>query len=348
MSHVATVATTQDTPALVFQGTGRTLGSDSPDIPHEHINEFLPANNGVTGLEPNTNPPDWPSNQRRVPAHRPPAVHDDWELIGGPLPMRAFLWTMFHGCELLRGAHWWVDDNKIKVGMNPSPSVMPVANVHPKKWQDYKPNPDLATGQRCIYMLSDAGFEVEGDTERIWMIDVFPLLVAMFPNECPPVTVVSLNSHFDPFYHARIGTVLRPLREEGYLFIGSGGGVHNLYRTEWKYMNKYKDNFAMEKPPDPENIEFRTALEDVIVKNGGGPKLKRGLARLMKHPYFRDAHGTDEHYIPALFIAGAIGEEQDEVAQGTLGAECWELRNQGETQLTIGQWAKGKHYGGWK
>lgn len=224
-----------------------------------------------------------------------------------------------------KGAHWWVDDNKIKVGMNPSPSVMPVANVHPKKWQDYKPNPDLATGQRCIDMLSDAGFEVEGDTERIWMIDVFPLLVAMFPDECPPVTVVSLNSHFDPFYHARIGTVLRPLREEGYLFIGSGGGVHNLYRTEWKYMNKYKDNFAMEKPPDPENIEFRTALEDVIVKNGGGPKLKRGLARLMKHPYFRDAHGTDEHYIPALFVAGAIGEEQDEVAQGVLGAECWEL-----------------------
>lgn len=224
-----------------------------------------------------------------------------------------------------QGAHWWVDDNKIKVGMNPLPSVMPVANVHPKKWQDYKPNPDLATGRRCIDMLSDAGFEVEGDTERIWMIDVFPLLVGMFPDGCPPTTVISLNSHFDPFYHARIGTVLRPLREEGYLFIGSGGGVHNLYRTEWKYMNKYKDNFAMEKPPDPENLEFRTALEDVIVKTGGGPKLKRGLARLMKHPYFRDAHGTDEHYIPALFVAGAIGEEEDEAAQGVLGAECWEL-----------------------
>lgn len=266
--------------------------------------------------------------------------------------------------------------------MNPTPSVMPVSNVHPKHWRDYKPNPDLETGRRCVGMLRDAGFEVEEDPNRTWMIDVFPILVAMFPNGCPPVTVVSLNSHFDPFDHARMGTVLRPLREEGYLFIGSGGGVHNLYRTEWKYMNKYKDNFAMERPPDRENIEFRTALEDVIVKNGGGPKLRRGLARLMKHPYFRDAHGTDEHYIPALFIAGAIGEPEDEGAEGLLGAELWELvrappyprgvisraysflsccitaangtmltktqRNQGETQFTIGKWTKGKYYGGWK
>jgi hypothetical protein len=102
MSNVTTLTTNQDTPALSFQGTGRTLGSNSPDTPHEHTGEFLPANNGVTGLEPNTNPPDWPSNQRRVPAHRPPVVHDDWVLIGGPRPMRLFLWTMFHGCELLR------------------------------------------------------------------------------------------------------------------------------------------------------------------------------------------------------------------------------------------------------
>ncbi|KAI8671844.1 putative aromatic ring-opening dioxygenase family protein [Fusarium keratoplasticum] len=269
-------------------------------------------------------------------------VRDYWRKIGQD--------ALNHGIKgvILMGAHWWVDDNKIKIGMNPTPSVMPVSNVHPKHWRDYKPNPDLETGRRCVGMLRGAGFEVEEDPNRTWMIDVFPILVAMFPNGCPPVTVVSLNSHFDPFDHARMGTVLRPLREEGYLFIGSGGGVHNLYRTEWKYMNKYKDNFAMERPPDRENIEFRTALEDVIVKNGGGPKLRRGLARLMKHPYFRDAHGTDEHYIPALFIAGAIGEPEDEGAEGLLGAELWELRNQGETQFTIGKWTKGKYYGGWK
>ena len=209
--------------------------------------------------------------------------------------------------------------------MNPNPDVMPVANILPELWSKYKPNTDLETGQRCLEMLQDAGFEVEEDDKQGWMIDVLPVMVAMFPDGCPPTTVISLNSRFDPFQHARMGAVLRPLRAEGYLFIGSGGGVHNLYRTEWKYMLKYKDNFAMEKPPDYENMEFRTALEDVIVKNGGGPGLRRGLARLMKHPYFRDAHGSDEHYIPALFVAGAIGEPEDVGAPGVLGAECWEL-----------------------
>lgn len=45
----------------------------------------------------------------------------------------------------------------------------------------------------------------------------------------------------------------------------------------------------------------------------------------MKHPYFREAHGTDEHYVEACFLAGAIGDMEDSNSQGVLGAELWEL-----------------------
>lgn len=119
--------------------------------------------------------------------------------------------------------------------------------------------------------------------------------------------------------------MLRPLRKEGYLFIGSGGGVHNLYRTDWKYMRTYRDNFAQEKPPDETHLEFRQSPEDVICKNGGGPDLKRGVVRLMKHPNYRYAHGTDDHYMPTCFVAGIVGEEEDRGDPATLGAEVWEL-----------------------
>lgn len=139
------------------------------------------------------------------------------------------------------------------------------------------------------------------------------------------MTIISQNSFWDPFFHTRLGTVLRSLRAEGYLIIGSGGGTHNLYRTEWKYSLGYKDVFAMENPPDPETLEFRQSLQDVICKNGGGPELRRGLSRLMKHPYFREAHGTDEHYVAACFVAGAVGEIEDRGTKGVLGAEVWEL-----------------------
>lgn len=174
-------------------------------------------------------------------------------------------------------------------------------------------------------MLRAAGIDAVPNPKFNWLIDTFPMLMRMFPNGCPPITIISQNGYFEPHFHAEIGRVLRPLRDEGYLFIGSGGGVHNLYRADWKYNWRYRDNFAQELPPDGTHLEFRQALEDVICKNGGGLDLKRGLMRLMKHPNYRDAHGTDDHYMPTCFVAGVAGEEEDRNDKGVLGAELWEL-----------------------
>jgi len=68
----------------------------------EDDDAFLPANHGVTGHEPNTNPPDWLTNHRHMPPHRPPVAHPEWVTVGGTLPMRIFLWNMFSGCQLLQ------------------------------------------------------------------------------------------------------------------------------------------------------------------------------------------------------------------------------------------------------
>jgi aromatic ring-opening dioxygenase catalytic subunit (LigB family) len=209
--------------------------------------------------------------------------------------------------------------------MNPEPGKMPLINADPKIWKEFKPKTDLETGRRVINMLQDAGIDAEEDVTFNWMIDTEICLVGMFGMRCPPVTIISQDSHWDPWFHIKIGNTLRSLRKEGYLLIGSGGGTHNLYRTEWHHTLKYKDVFAMEHPPDEETLEFRQSLEDVICRNGGGPNLRRGLARLMKHPYFRLAHGTDEHYVPACFVAGAVGEPEDQGTPGVLGAEVWEL-----------------------
>lgn len=209
--------------------------------------------------------------------------------------------------------------------MDPKPSLEPLAYVHKAKYANYKPNTDLDTGTRCIGMLRKAGFEVEAAPHFDWRIDTFPVIIKMFPEGCPPTVIISQNAYYDPYYHMQIGAALRPLRKEGYLFIGSGGGVHNLYRADWKYNIQYRDVFAMLSPPDRTHLEFRQALEDVICRNGGGPELKRGLIRLIKHPNYRDAHGTDDHYMPACFVAGLAGDEEDRGSQGVLGAECWEL-----------------------
>jgi aromatic ring-opening dioxygenase catalytic subunit (LigB family) len=161
----------------------------------------------------------------------------------------------------------------------------------------------------------------------------------MFPQGCPPTVLISMNARFDPHYHLKVGNTLRPLRSENYLLIGSGGAVHNLYRNHWLQMLRYSDNLAQPVPPEPWALEFRQAVEDVC-SNNSGPRLCHAMTRLMKHPLYRDAHATDDHFMAAMFVAGAVGDEEDyEVTgKGELMAETWELTNMCNSQFTFGRW----------
>jgi aromatic ring-opening dioxygenase catalytic subunit (LigB family) len=173
-------------------------------------------------------------------------------------------------------------------------------------------------------MLQTAGFNCEGNPDFDWIHDTYLILIRMFPTNCPPTVIISANARFDPHFHLKIGTTLRPLRKENYLIIGSGGAVHNLYRNKWTPMLRYRDNFAQETPPEEQMLEFRQAVQDVIERNSG-PELRRGMARLMKHPLYRDAQATDDHFMSAMFVAGATGDEEDRGVFGRLEAETWEL-----------------------
>jgi aromatic ring-opening dioxygenase catalytic subunit (LigB family) len=174
--------------------------------------------------------------------------------------------------------------------------------------------------------LSAEGFKASGNDKFDWIHDTYLILIRMFPEKCPPTTIISMNARFDPHFHMKVGSVLRPLRKEGYLLIGTGGAVHNLYRNKWAPMVRYSDNFAQETPPEAWALEFRQSVEDVITKNSG-PDLRRAMTRLMKHPQYRDAHATDDHFMAAQFVAGAAGDEEDSGTYGELSAETWELTN---------------------
>lgn len=170
-------------------------------------------------------------------------------------------------------------------------------------------------------------------------LDTYLILIRMFPNGCPPVTMVSMNARFDPHYHMKVGATLAPLRDEGTLIIGTGGAVHNLYRNHWDQMLFYRDNFAQPAPPEARLLEFRQCFEDAMTKNSG-PDLARAVTRLMKHPYYRDAHATDDHFMPACFAAGAASRPQDKGSKNIMGAETWELVNMCNSQFRLGAWAK--------
>jgi Uncharacterized conserved protein len=241
------------------------------------------------------------------------------------------------GVYYCQGSHWDCVGDQIQISINPNPSKSPVAYVHSSKYVDYKLNPDLETSQRCIDLLSKAGYNVRGNNSFNWIHDVYLILIRMFPDSCPPTTIISLNARYDPHYHMKVGSTLRQLRKENYLLIGTGGAVHNLYRNRWAPMLRFRDNFAQESPPELWALEFRQAVEDTLTKNSG-PQLRRAMTRLMKHPEYRDAQATDDHFMPAMFVAGAAGDFEDEGSPAVLGAETWELTNMCNSQFTIGKW----------
>ena len=113
---------------------------------------------------------------------------------------------------IMMGAHWDALGDKVEVATNPAPGKSPVAYVHPSKYVDYKLNPDLKTSERCVEMLRAAGFDAGPNPSFDWIHDTYLILIRMFPNGCPPTTLVSMNARFDPHYHVRVGEAPRRRR----------------------------------------------------------------------------------------------------------------------------------------
>nr|XP_031860292.1 uncharacterized protein CI109_004176 [Kwoniella shandongensis]KAA5527364.1 hypothetical protein CI109_004176 [Kwoniella shandongensis] len=244
---------------------------------------------------------------------------------------------------VIMGAHWETLDDAIRVSANPDPQKQPVAWVHPKEYEDFVLNPDVKFASTVQSLLQEAGFDVSLDTKFEQVHDTFMILKWMFPGgKSLPHVVVSHNARCDPHYHLRIGAALRPLRHQKCLLIGSGGAVHNLYRNAWPQVVFFRDSFALTRPPEQWAIDFGEAFSNVVTQNTG-PRLRKAMSRLMSHPQYRDAQGTDDHFMSALFIAGATGELEDSGNRNYAGAECWELLNMRNSQFQFGDWPQEPH-----
>ncbi|CAJ2507696.1 Uu.00g088820.m01.CDS01 [Anthostomella pinea] len=264
---------------------------------------------------------------------------------------------------IMMGAHWATTLPGILISANPTPGKSPVAFVSPSKYLNYTLIPDLPHIPLIQSHLSAAGIPSQTSSDFDWIHDTYLILIRMFPSGCPPTTILSMNQLFDPHFHLSVGAALRPLRAKSAktLFVGSGGAVHNLYRNVWSPMLAHRDNFAQPTPPEAWALDFRQEVLSCfcprhetrnpkeessagkVVKSArpaGGPALRRRATSLMKHPRYRDAHGTDDHFMAAMFVGGLCGGRGDENLQGEMGAEDWELTNMCNSQFTLGSWAE--------
>jgi 4,5-DOPA dioxygenase extradiol len=115
----------------------------------------------------------------------------------------------------------------------------------------------------------------------------------MYPYADVPVMQLSIDSRQGPMYHFRLGELLRPLRDEGVLIIGSGGATHNL---------RYVFHSAPGDPTPEWVVGFREWLA-VTVENDQRDDL---VFYRVRGSYAAQNHPAEEHFLPLL---GAMGPQ---------------------------------------
>ncbi len=120
-----------------------------------------------------------------------------------------------------------------------------------------------------------------------------PAMLA-WPEADIPIFQLSVQPDLGPAHHIALGRKLASLREEGVLVMGSGSAIHNLRALV---------RGAGPSEPEPWAQAFDDWLADAAEKGD-----EEGLADYRaRAPYAREAHPTDEHFLPLHVAYGAAG-----------------------------------------
>ena len=125
-----------------------------------------------------------------------------------------------------------------------------------------------------------------------------------------PVVELSVNGLADARYAYDLGRRLAPLRDEGFVVLGSGNVVHNLREVEW-------DNPA----GTPACDEFDAAVRAAVEARDDEKVINHG-----RLPHASYAVPTPDHYLPLLTVLGASEGEKPEVFN--------DVRNLGAISMT--------------
>lgn len=119
----------------------------------------------------------------------------------------------------------------------------------------------------------------------------------MYPDADIPVTQLSVCPRRDSIFHYRLGRALACLRRENILLIGSGAATHNL--GDFRLSLEALSDSA---PPDYV-ADFSQWLCDAVQHQDSDAL----LGWHEQAPHARQAHPSDEHFLPLHVALGAAG-----------------------------------------
>lgn len=138
-------------------------------------------------------------------------------------------------------------------------------------------------------------------TTQEWGLDHGSWTVArhMYPAATVPMLQLSLDVRKTPEQNYQLAQQLRPLRERGILFIGSGNVVHNLRMLNWQSPGRGFD-WA---------VATDTRMRDLM--NAGNHQALVQWQKLGAEAEM--AINSAEHYLPLLYILGLMHEHEQPV-----------------------------------
>ncbi|TAN03374.1 MAG: 4,5-DOPA dioxygenase extradiol [Rhodanobacteraceae bacterium] len=207
-----------------------------------------------------------------------------WAALGQQLPQ----WPR---AVLSVSAHWYLPGTALTAMAQPR-TIHDFGGFPRELFEVQYPAPgDLDLVRRARELLNPA---VDARADLAWGLDhgTWSVLRHVFPDADVPVVQLSIDEAQPPAFHYRLGQLLRPLRDEGILVIGSGDVVHNLHAYAWGRHPAEPFDWAL-------RFEARTRE---LISRGDHQTL------IDYEALGRDAElsiPTPDHYLPLLYVLGA-------------------------------------------
>jgi 4,5-DOPA dioxygenase extradiol len=184
-------------------------------------------------------------------------------------------------------AHWYIPQTAV-TAMSAPRTIHDFGGFPQDLYNVTYPAPgDPALANRIRALLSPHSV----DLNEQWGLDhgTWSVLRHIYPGANVPVVQLSIDSTKPAAFHYEIGKMLAPLREEGFLIIGSGNLVHNLRAYDWSRRLAEPFDWA---------VRFEERVRELLLAADDNQLINYrtlGNDAMLSIP-------TPDHYLPLLYV----------------------------------------------